>query len=80
VYGDLGFRMFEDIGRVYVNEKARTELGWRPTYDFGKILTQLRDGAAIGSELARSVGSKGYHDELFDNGPFPVEPVTSRTR
>jgi UDP-glucose 4-epimerase len=25
------------------------------------------------SPLARAIGSKGYHDEVFVDGPFPVE-------
>lgn len=59
-YRRLGFRMFADIDRVYVNALARRELGWRPHYDFGAVLAQLQAGAPIGSALAREVGVKGY--------------------
>jgi|TARA_B100000315_G_scaffold221383_1_gene224721 nucleoside-diphosphate-sugar epimerase len=61
VYRRRGWRMFAAIDRVYVNKKARDELGWRPVYDFGKIVDQLDGGESMGSELARQVGIKGYH-------------------
>ena len=53
--------MFPTIGRVYVNKKAREELGWIPKYDFGYILDKLKAGADFKSELAGMIGSKGYH-------------------
>lgn len=73
IYGRLGYRMFDEIDRVYDNAKARRELGWTPLYDFGAVLDQLSRGAPIGSPLARTVGSKGYHDTEFEDGPYPVE-------
>lgn len=73
VYEKRGFSMFPDIGRVYVNDKARTELGWKPQYDFGRILEQLAADQPIGSALAHAVGSKGYHSETFADGPYPVD-------
>lgn len=72
VYGQLGWRMFDSIDRVYVNERARQALGWQPSYDFGRILEMVEAGDPPSSELARAVGKKGYHDEVFDDGPFPV--------
>ncbi len=59
--------MFPDIGRVYVNERARRELGWRPGYDFRRVLDLLQSGADFRSPLARAVGSKGCHAQ-------PVSP------
>ncbi|WPZ32439.1 NAD(P)-dependent oxidoreductase [Thalassobaculum sp. OXR-137] len=73
IYGRLGYRMFDEIDRVYDNAKARRELGWRPEYDFARVLDQLSRGEPIGSPLARAVGSKGYHDTVFADGPYPVE-------
>jgi UDP-glucose 4-epimerase len=60
-YERRGWRMFPTIGRVYVNERARTELGWRPQYDFNRIIRTLAAGEDPGSPLARLGGSKGYH-------------------
>ncbi len=34
IYKLKNFSMFPEIDRVYVNEKARIELGWKPKYDF----------------------------------------------
>lgn len=68
-----GWKLFPEIDRVYVNERARRELGWQPEYDFGYVLRCLRDGTDFRSQLAREVGSKGYHEEEFEEGPFPVE-------
>src|SRR4051794_39754104 len=60
VYAERGWRMFDSIDRVYVNERARRELGWRPRYDFGGVLERLRAGEPHGSPLAAAVGAKGY--------------------
>ncbi|MGC7986079.1 hypothetical protein ACP3XM_24865, partial [Salmonella enterica] len=64
--------LFPSIDRVYVNERARRELGWRPEFDFAHVLNCLRAGLDFRSELARAVGSKGYHDAVFDDGPYPI--------
>ncbi len=74
VYGRRGWRMLPGIGRVYVNRRAREELGWRPRVDFRYLLDCLQRGDDVWSPLARAVGSKGYHAEVFEDGPYPVEP------
>jgi len=61
VYAERGWTMFPGIERVYVNERARFELGWAPRYDFRHALDLLRAGEHPGSPLAASVGAKGYH-------------------
>ena len=61
VFGARGWRMFDSIERVYVNERARRELGWEPRYGFQQALDALAGGGDPRSELARSVGMKGYH-------------------
>lgn len=73
VYARLGWRMFPNIERVYVNERARTELGWRPRHDFGTVVARLRAGEDPRSELARAIGAKGYHAQVFTGGPYPIE-------
>jgi UDP-glucose 4-epimerase len=72
-YGRRGWRMFPIIDRVYVNRRARDELGWRPRYDFEFVLDRLRTGDDPRSPLARAIGSKGYHAGAFPGGPYPVE-------
>jgi nucleoside-diphosphate-sugar epimerase len=71
-YARRGWRMFPGIERVYVNARARRELGWRPRYDFRYVLDLLKSGADPRSPLARAVGSKGYHDRRYPDGPYPV--------
>jgi UDP-glucose 4-epimerase len=61
IYADCGWRMFPTIERVYVNQRARAELGWTPRYDFRAALRRLAAGEDPRSELARTVGAKGYH-------------------
>jgi UDP-glucose 4-epimerase len=72
-YARRRWSMFPGIDRVYSNERARTDLGWRPQYDFARILELIRAGEAPNSPLARAVGSKGYHAEVFVDGPYPIE-------
>jgi len=73
LYERLGWHMFPQVDRVYVNAKARRELGWQPQYDFDRVLESLAAGADPRSPLARAVGAKGYHAEAFSEGPYPVE-------
>ncbi|HLW91964.1 MAG TPA: NAD(P)-dependent oxidoreductase [Roseiarcus sp.] len=72
-YRPRGWRMFPSIERVYVNERARKELGWRPRYDFNAILELLQAGEDWRSPVAQTIGSKGYHAEKFSGEPYPVE-------
>ena len=72
-YACRGWRMLPTIDRVYVNQKARAELGWKPKYDFKFLVEQLKEGKDTRSPLARLVGSKGYHAEVFAEGPYPTE-------
>jgi UDP-glucose 4-epimerase len=62
-YARRGWRMFPRIDRVYVNDRARADLGWAPRYDFRSVLDRLKEGGDPRSPLARAVGAKGYHAE-----------------
>lgn len=72
IYAARGWAMFPTIDRVYVNERARAELGWQPRYDFTYVLTRLAHGDDFRSPLAQAIGSKGYHDVVFEEGPYPT--------
>jgi UDP-glucose 4-epimerase len=61
LYAERGWRMFPAIDRLYVNARARNELGWAPRWDFRHALDLLRAGEDPRSSLAAEVGSKGYH-------------------
>ncbi len=70
VYAARGWKMFPSIDRVYVNARARTELGWAPRYDFRVALARLAGNEDPRSPLAASVGVKGYH--ALSTGPYTV--------
>ena len=72
IYAKQGWQLFPTIDRVYVNDRAVKELGWRPRYDFQHVLKCLRNGSDFRSPLAREVGSKGYHSTVFEEGPYPL--------
>jgi UDP-glucose 4-epimerase len=63
IYAERGWRMFPAIDRVYDNGRARAELGWSPRYDFRHALDRVATGQDPRSELAVTVGAKGYHAE-----------------
>jgi UDP-glucose 4-epimerase len=62
-YTRRDWRMFPAIGRVYVNARARADLGWTPRHDFRSVLDALKSGEDPRSPLARAIGMKGYHDQ-----------------
>ena len=68
VYAERGWSMFPRIERVYVNARARRELGWSPRHDFRHALDRLAAGEDPRSELAREIGAKGYH--AVATGPY----------
>jgi UDP-glucose 4-epimerase len=61
IYAERDWRMFPGIDRVYDNSRAREALGWSPRYDFRRALDLLAAGEEPRSELALTVGMKGYH-------------------
>ena len=73
IYRQHGWKMFTSIGRVYDNARAIEKLGWAPRYTFGFALDCVARGESFKSPLARLVGSKGYHDIQFQDGPYPVD-------
>lgn len=72
-FKQLGWSVFPQIERVYVNAAARRDLGWAPRYDINRMLAAIVDGRLPKSTISQQIGSKGYHDEVFAEGPFPVE-------
>ena len=74
LYAERSWCLPESFDRVYVNARARRELGWSPEWDFAAILGKVRKGQGWRSETVLSVGAKGYHPRTFDevDGPYPV--------
>jgi UDP-glucose 4-epimerase len=62
IYARRGWRLLPSLERVYVNAKAREELGWAPEYDFRRALDLVAAGEDHRSPLTAAVGAKGYHD------------------
>ncbi len=75
-YAKRGWALPPGIDRVYVNARARDELGWRPKHDFASAIAALRTAGDHRSALARQVGAKGYHPAAqaatFAEGPYPT--------
>jgi UDP-glucose 4-epimerase len=69
-YARRNWKMFSQIDRVYVNARARAELGWTPRYDFRHVLDRLKADEDPRSPLAQAVGAKGYH--TVTTGPYTV--------
>ena len=61
IYSARGWKMLPTLDRVYVNDRARKQLGWRPLYDYRRALSAIAAGTDWRSPLAREIGSKGYH-------------------
>jgi UDP-glucose 4-epimerase len=72
-YASRGWSMLPVVDRVYVNARARDELGWSPAYDFRRALDSLVAGEDPRSPLALTIGAKGYHAE-------PTGIYTTRAR
>ena len=72
-YARRGWTIVSGIDRVYVNDRARAGLGWQPRHDFRILMARLQTDDDIRSPLAREIGSKGYHDRAFRDGPYPTE-------
>jgi UDP-glucose 4-epimerase len=62
-YSRRGWRMFDTLDRVYVND---------PEFDFLTALNRIKRNESPFSPLRDMIGKKGYHDEIFEDGPFPV--------
>ncbi len=73
IYTGKKWKFFPSIGRVYVNDLAREILGWQPQYDFQWVLDCLQKGQDFRSPLAVEVGIRGYHEEVFEDGSYPVD-------
>ncbi|HEX2508196.1 MAG TPA: hypothetical protein VHK23_07735 [Miltoncostaeaceae bacterium] len=73
VYGERGWRMFPGIERVYVNERARAELGWSPRYDFARPR-----GAAGGRGPPQPARPRRRREGLPPRHDRPVHPALTR--
>ncbi|MDE1995997.1 MAG: NAD(P)-dependent oxidoreductase [Rhizobiaceae bacterium] len=69
LYARHGWKLFPDIGRVYVNRLAVEQLGWKPIYDFRHVLDCLRTGRDFRSRSETDIDAE---DEMFTEGSRPI--------
>jgi UDP-glucose 4-epimerase len=74
LYKEKGWKLLPSLDRVYDSRRAVRDLGWQPRRDFAFVLECLRRGEEFRSPMALAIGAKGYHDEVFEHGPYPVSP------
>jgi UDP-glucose 4-epimerase len=72
LYAARGWKLLASLDRVYDSSRASRELGWVPRRDFAFVLECLQRGDDFRSDMARAIGVKGYHDTVFEEGPYPV--------
>ncbi len=72
LYARKGWKMFPAISRVYDNSRAADRLGWEPHYTFSRSIDKLIQGVDYRSELTHQIGIKNYHNQTFNDGPYPV--------
>ncbi|MFK7982272.1 MAG: hypothetical protein AB8G86_19985 [Saprospiraceae bacterium] len=72
IYTANDWTFFPSIGRVYVHEVAQKVLGWQPKYDFQWVLDCLKNNKDFRNPLAVAVSIRGYHEQTFEDGPYPV--------
>ena len=63
----------QGLDRVYDSRRAQQALGWAPTYSAEAALQRFEETGDWREPLALAVGKKPYHDQTFEDGPFPVE-------
>jgi hypothetical protein len=70
VWAERGWRFPSRLDRVYVNARARRELGWRPRFDLAAIARMVAADNTIRTPLAQRVGSKEYVGSSYHRGTF----------
>ena len=75
VWKELGWRFPDRLDRVYVNARARHDLGWRPRFDLDTIAARLAGGEPVHTPLSQQVGSKAYANSSYHLGVFQPSDV-----
>jgi UDP-glucose 4-epimerase len=70
VWAERGWRFPSRLDRVYVNARARRELGWRPRFDLHAIAQMVASDGTVRTPMARRVGSKEYVASSYHRGRF----------
>lgn len=78
VWKERGWRFPDTLDRVYINARARHDLGWRPQLDLNAIAARLATGESVHTPLAQLVGSKEYANSQYHRGVFHPQDSTVR--
>ena len=70
VWAERGWRFPSRLDRVYVNTRARRELGWRPHFDLHAIAQMVAADGTVLTPMAQRVGSKEYVASSYHRGAF----------
>lgn len=70
-----GWRFPDRLDRVYVNARARRDLGWCPRFDLNAIAARVASGEPVQTPLSQLVGAKEYAHSSYHAGVF--HPVGS---
>ena len=70
VWKERGWRFPERLDRVYINDRARRELGWRPRFDLNAIAARVANGEPARTPLSQLVGAKEYPGSQYHLGVF----------
>jgi len=70
VWAERGWRFPSRLDRVYANDRARRELGWRPRFDLNAIAQMVASDGTVRTPFAREVGSKEYVASSYHRGMF----------
>jgi UDP-glucose 4-epimerase len=70
VWAERGWRFPSRLDRVYINARARRELGWRPRFDLETIAEMVAADGTVRTPMARQVGSKEYVASSYHRGAF----------
>jgi nucleoside-diphosphate-sugar epimerase len=70
VWKRRGWRFPHRLDRVYVNTRARHELGWCPRFDLNSIAARAAAGDPVRTPLSQLVGAKEYASSSYHIGVF----------
>jgi nucleoside-diphosphate-sugar epimerase len=70
VWREQGWRFPDRLDRVYVNARARLELGWHPRFDLQLIAARVAGGEPVQTPLSVVVGAKEYIHSSYHLGVF----------
>lgn len=70
MWAERDWRFPSRLDRVYVNARARRELGWQPRFDLHTIAQMVASDGMVHTPMARRVGSKEYVASSYHRGRF----------